>query len=375
MKEKLHILFLTGWYPSRVTPVAGDFIKRHAEAISSIHNVTVIHVKTDPKAQKRIEILDDSKDNIRTLIAYVKPASTIFTKAFLFIKAYTILLKKAENFDITHVNKLYPAGIIAILLKAFKKKKYIISEHYHIYHKPYNSEIGFIEKTFSKLITKNASFVCPVSDNLGVAMQDFGLKGNYHKVPNVVKTAIFYPKEIKSKGRFTLLHVSSMASMKNVDKILEVVAKLQQHCDDFVFYCIGNYSEQLEAYARTLKIESEKIKFIDLIDQEELSEYYRKSDVFLLFSSIENLPCVILESFSSGTPVISTNVGGISEYFPKDFGYLIEKSNQIQLLERILRIKDKSEIEQPNKMHNYVEKNFSPKSIAHAFDKLYKQIS
>lgn len=365
---------MTSWYPSRASNNVGDFIRRHAEAVSLLHTVTVVHIISDKNAKGKIEISDEIVNNVRTLIAYIKPASNSILKAFRFIKAYAILLKKAGKYDIVHLNKLYNAGLIAVFLKFFKRKNYIISEHHHIYHNPYCREIGFLEKHLSKIITKNASFVCPVSDDLGKAMQKFGLKGKYHKIPNVVKTDIFYPKNKKPNETFTFLHVSGMSSLKNVDKILEVVSKIQKYIPNYIIYLIGNESKELKEKAKFLKIKQENIKFIGLINQKELSEYYRKSDVFILFSSIENLPCVILESFSSGTPVISTNVGGISEYFPENFGYLIEKDNKEQLLDRIIKLKDASEIAHPTTMHAYVKKNFSPNSIASQFDKIYRSL-
>ena len=56
MHKKLHILFLSGWYPSRVSPSNGDFVQRHAEAVATVQNVTLIHVITD-KNIKRKEFL------------------------------------------------------------------------------------------------------------------------------------------------------------------------------------------------------------------------------------------------------------------------------------------------------------------------------
>jgi len=372
LKKPLHILFLTGWYPSRASNNVGDYIRRHAEAVSILHDVTVIHVITDKKTKGKVEIVEETINNVRTLIAYIKPSKTIFSKIYRFIIAYNILLKITGKYDFVHVNKLYPVGIISMFLRILKNKKYIISEHHHIYHKPFNKKIGFVEKHLSKIITKNATYVCPVSDNLGDAMQRFGLTGNYQKVPNVVKTDIFYPKSNKPNDIFTLLHVSGMSSLKNVDKILEVIADMQKYIPKYIIYLIGNESEELKDKAKSLNIKQENIKVIGLIDQEELSKFYRKSDVFLLFSSIENLPCVILESFSSGTPVISSNVGGISEYFPKKFGFLIETGNKKALLENILKVHSNFDAASSKNMHSYVVKHFSPKSIALQFDKLYR---
>jgi len=371
LKDKKNILFLSSWYPSRVLPVNGDFIQRHAEAVSLLHNVTVLHVITDPKANKTIEITDKTIQNVRTLIAYIKPSPL---KIFSFVKAYSLLLKKAGKFDIVHVNKFYPVGIVALFLKIFKKKPFLISEHHHIYHKPYNQQIGLIEKMLSKLIVKKANFVCPVSNDLASSMQDFGLKGNYLIVPNVVKTEVFFAKKETKNKIFTLLHVSSMADLKNVKGLLEVLAEMQKTIKRFDFFLIGDNSNKYQVYANELAINPENIHFIGQINQKELSNYYRKADVFLLFSNIENLPCVILESFSTGTSVISTDVGGIKEYFPDDFGDLIEKGNKKQLIEKILQLYTDTNYTNPDTMHHYVEENFSSISIAKQFTTLYGKI-
>jgi len=47
--NKLHVLFLASWYPSRILKSNGDFIQRHAEAVALQHKVSVIHVKSDNK--------------------------------------------------------------------------------------------------------------------------------------------------------------------------------------------------------------------------------------------------------------------------------------------------------------------------------------
>ena len=52
LKKKLHILFLCGWYPSSVLPQNGDFIMRHAEAVSSKHKVSVLHIISKPGMTK-----------------------------------------------------------------------------------------------------------------------------------------------------------------------------------------------------------------------------------------------------------------------------------------------------------------------------------
>ncbi len=132
MSKKHHIVFLAGWYPSKIIPLNGDFIQRHAEAVSLLHKVTVLHVITDPKTTKTV-ITDKEINGVRTLIAYIKPSKL---KLLLFFTTYLRLLKMLPKIDIIHVNKLFPVGLIAVYYKRFKGVKYIISEHHHIYHSP-----------------------------------------------------------------------------------------------------------------------------------------------------------------------------------------------------------------------------------------------
>jgi glycosyltransferase involved in cell wall biosynthesis len=354
-----------------VLPTNGDFIQRHAESVALLHHVTAIHVKTDPKVTDNIEITEEIIHNVRTLIAYIKPS--VF-KPLLFYFAYKSLLKRAGHIDVIHVNKLYPVGLLAWLMRRLNRLPYLITEHHSIYQFPRNKTIGWIEKFLSKQIVKKAGFVCPVSDNLGKSMQEFGLSGTYQKVPNVVNTEIFAPKKRIKNDLFTITHVSNMVELKNIEGILLVIKAFQKKVSQFKLNLIGSDFSKFESFVKENKIDTSNITNIRYLPQDELARYYRESDVFLLFSNTENLPCVVLESFSSGTPVISSDVGGVSEYFPESFGILVEKGNEKQLLEALLRVYNRFDSETPELMHQYAVTHFSPMSIAKQFSKLYMEL-
>ncbi|MFT4801872.1 MAG: hypothetical protein ACI93N_001647, partial [Flavobacteriaceae bacterium] len=195
MNNKLHILFLCGWYPSRVLPTNGDFIERHALAISLKHQITVIHIITDKSVSNNLEIISTKEKQITTHIAYLKKTKNPIKKIYLYAKAFLRILRKIKNLDVVHLNEVYPFGIFSLYLKWFKNKQYIISEHHTAYHKPQAEKLTFTHKFISKIITKNATFICPVSNDLRDAMRALNLKGNYFRVPNVVNTDLFFPKE------------------------------------------------------------------------------------------------------------------------------------------------------------------------------------
>ncbi|AQS93742.1 hypothetical protein BXQ17_06575 [Polaribacter sp. BM10] len=354
-------------------PTNGDFIERHAKAVSKKHKVTILHIISDENCTQKIEIVSEKKDDLDIHIAYIKKTKSPLNKILLYRKAFLSLLKNIGAFDVVHLNKLYPFGIFSLYLKKTQKKPFIISEHFTGYHLPLSKNISFIEKFISKKIAKNAAFICPVSNNLKEAMQQLGFDGNYKRVPNVVDTNLFVPSESKNSV-FTISHISNMINRhKNIEGLLQVIKKLETKLANFKVEIIGENSSKYISFANKIDINLSNVTFIDQIPHKEIANRLQNSDLFVLFSNYENLPCVILESFSCGVPVISTNVGGIKEYFPEDFGKLIKKNNQEELLKSILIFEKsfKTKTLNKQKMHNFVIDNFSENKIALEFEKLY----
>ena len=372
MNKQLHILFLCGWYPSRVSPTNGDFIQRHAEAVTMKHKVTVLHIITDENLSVKKEIEFAKINNVETYIGYVKKTKNPFLKWKRFISMFSELSSKINAFDVIHVNTLFPLGLFGLYLKLTKKSPYIISEHWTGYHSPRSKNMGIIQKSLSKMIVKNASFVCPVTDNLADSMQQLGFNGNYYKVPNVVDTGVFTPIKNTHKT-FTIIHVSSLFDAhKNVSGMLEVAKKLEEKIGYFSWKFIGGTENNFKDQLKKLDFKKAKIEFINHIPQQELVSHLQSASIFVLFSNYENLPCVILEAFSCGVSVIATKVGGIQEFFPNEFGFLIDKKNEQQLLDKIISLYKEPKNQQPI-MHQYAIDNFSSEKICDSFTKLYRE--
>lgn len=369
LKKRLHILFLCSWYPSEVFPTNGDFIQRHAEAVNREHQVSVLHIVSNPSVNKT-EIEVTEKGSFKMYIAYIKPSRFFFIKWIRFWFAYKKIIQQIAEIDVVHVNRIFPLGIFALFLKSKRKLNYIISEHWTGYHFTDTKPLSWFEKMISKRIVKNAHFTCPVSDDLKKSMIKTGLVGNYIKVPNVVDTNLFQPKETNS-GQFTITHISDLNDEhKNISGMLRVANKLSEKLNDFTWNFIGGKRDAYSKLLSELDFHNAKINFIDHVPHQEIVSYLNQSDVFVLFSNYENLPCVILEAFSSGTPVISTNVGGIKEYFPKEFGQLIKKGDESALLNALVGLQELP-INKSEEMHKYAVENFSPQKICDSFTKLY----
>ena len=60
----------------------------------------------------------------------------------------------------------------------------------------------------------------------------------------------------------------------------------------------------------------------------EVAQYMQAADMLCMSSENEGVPNVILEAFASGLPVVSTNVGGISEVLTNDtLGKLVSRGD------------------------------------------------
>lgn len=369
MNPKLHILFLCSWYPSKVFKSNGDFIRRHAEAVSTKHKVSVLHIVSNPEVNATtIEIVE--KSNLTEYIGYIKPSSVFFVKWLRFWKAYKAIIKKIDKIDVVHVHRIFPMGIFALQLKRKKGLKYIISEHWTGFHFSRERPLSWFESYFSKRIAKKASVICPVSEDLMKSMLKTGIRGSYSVIPNVVDTDLFQPR-IKISSEFVITHISDLNDdHKNISGMLKAASELSKKLNNFTWNFIGGKKDSYSQLLKELDFGSARIQFIDHVEHKKIAEFLNDSDVFVLFSNYENLPCVILESFASGTPVISTDVGGISEFFPADFGFLIPPKDQQKLVEKIMQIQ-KNPILKKSIMHHYAEENFSPKKICDSFTKLY----
>ena len=56
--SKIKVLFISSWFPNRVKPTFGNFVQKHAEAVSLFADVSILHVCFDENlTEKKTEIV------------------------------------------------------------------------------------------------------------------------------------------------------------------------------------------------------------------------------------------------------------------------------------------------------------------------------
>jgi glycosyltransferase involved in cell wall biosynthesis len=387
--KKLNILFLSGWYPSRLLPTLGNFVQKHAEAVALRSNVIALHVCSDAACKEMYEITESDLNNVHAINVYYKkvtnkiPVLARIQKLIRIKKAYSIGLeiakKRSGKIDIVHHNILYPSGMMALYLKRLKGIPYIITEHSTAYLPSKKTPMGSLEKMFSRMIARNASFITPVSMDLRDAMRDHGLEGNYEVVYNVADTKLFYPPKQKSPGtKIKFLHISTLDdSHKNISGMLRSAAELSKTQPGFECWFVGDgdTAPHIET-AKKLNIYNLVAFFEGTRTTVEIAELMRASDCFILFSNYENLPVVIIEALASGLPVISSDVGGIHEHISPERGMLVPAKDEKAFIDALSKmISDiKRTRYNSSQLAAYADENFSYEKVSEKFHHLYQRI-
>ena len=79
--------------------------------------------------------------------------------------------------------------------------------------------------------------------------------------------------------------------------------------------------------------------------RDDVNDQLTRLDLFLLTSSIEGLPNVLIEAQAMGIPVVSTNVGGARETFLDSIsGKLVYSSDSIDLAHTVIEVLESDSI-------------------------------
>lgn len=382
-----NILFLASWYPNRMDPIFGNFIKRHAEAVSSFHQVFVVCILKDSSLSPgTTEIIKEHEGSLHTYMAYYAPSFfgkglpekilSLRTRQKIFRRILKGIIAEHGVPHLSHLNVMMNAGTFALYARRKYGIPYVLSEHWSGY---YRGEDGYRDKSFFyrsrvKKIYARSDFFLPVSDYLGRQMNRVFGKKEYRVIPNVADSNIMYPGPAKQNKTKRLLHVSSMVPLKNTDGLLRVIKKVADKRSDFCIHIVGEAPEEFIQWTKDEGLLNRIVFFMGLISYRQIAEELRASDALVLFSRFENLSCIIMEAVCCGIPVIATDVGGTTEIVNASNGMLVASENEEELEKAILAMLDRTHLYDKEKIAAEAIRRFSYDMVARQFSEVYKEV-
>ena len=374
VKKKLHVLFLSSWFPSKTHPTLGNFVQRHAEAVALFAKVTVLYLSKNNKTSA-FEIEDEIEGNVRIVRVYYGSNGMLFRNRIQALKIGIAHINFNQNKpDIVQLNMVWPEGWQALFIRQKWKIPFVISENWTGYHPNERSPLSFRIKSYIRFIANRSKLLLPVTFQLEKAMRTFGFNRPAVIVPNVVNTAYF--KLEKKNLAHTYVHVSHLDNdHKNIEGILSAWKVFSDQTEDVILELGGDGDIQhWKKRSLEIGIRENSISFFGTLNQQEVAEKMNASHTFVLFSNYENLPLVMIEAMASGMNVIATRVGGIAEHMGScKWNKLIDAKNEEQLLNALSE--SHSEMNEVNReeISYYATNHFSYESVGKQFMNAYDQ--
>jgi glycosyltransferase involved in cell wall biosynthesis len=158
---------------------------------------------------------------------------------------------------------------------------------------------------------------------------------------NAVEPSYFAPSAIPLSTKTKIVTVGRLIALKQIDRLILTVAEFYE--TGLVIVGDGPERERLEALVHDHRL-GERVYFAGQKSKEETLALMASCDLFVLNSTHEGFPHVVLEAMSVGLPVVATAVGGIPEVVRDgENGLLISANANGELSKTLMKLVTSSE--------------------------------
>lgn len=387
MKPKITVI--SHHFPTVKQPYLQPFIKDHIRALQ-LADFNADFIQVHPKMIPFTSRWKEYHSPLLTNIPYKKlsylsvPARK--APAFVAHRVYSALVNEinpASN-PILHLHWLYPAGITIPRLKqdGFKCILTIHGSDWFLYKKDPN-----LRKRYIEAIT-NADLVFTSGPKLKKDIQsELNTEREIICLYNYIDTNVFKPVSISTKqelkndfdlsnNQVHVLTVANIRSEKGIDVLLKAIPETPTNLQ---FHIIGQqdnskYSKQIREQISVLNRKELRVLLHQPVSRNQLVNYYKAFDFYVLPSRSEGFNVSLLEAMSSGMPVIASKTGGAELLVNKQTGLLFDIEDDDTLASHITSISNNLDNYSPENIHSKIKENYSLSSFAEILHQYYNGI-
>ncbi len=263
-----------------------------------------------------------------------------------------------------------------------KKKVFLLIHHCYLKPKLWNFLINLVNRLISKLVVTiifvSNSTRKSIQNNTNLVNKNTRYKIIYNGV-NVKRIKTKNLKQFKTKkGIIKIGILSRIEEYKgHLDLIYAFSDLTKKEKEKFKVFLIGNGSDKFVNRLKNLIFDKELNKYFKIINfiNEESFTIFRNLDLTLsLTKDFEGFGYSIAESLYAETPVISTDVGGVSEYLNNEVANVIksEEKGKITMLLRDFLINKKAWKKKAKLGKKLIINHFNSEKMSKEFLKVLK---
>jgi len=234
-----------------------------------------------------------------------------------------------------------------------------------------NSPYNFKKKKELFTRIKNLTVVVPSDWLADLVKQSFLKEYPVEVIRNGIDLDIFKPRENSFRQRYGLERKFIILGVANIwdgRKGIKYFYELEKFLkDDEAIVLVGRNKDHIKHTEKIIKIGRTE-------NQQELAELYSAADVFVNPTLEDNFPTTNLEALACGTPVITFRSGGSPEAINEKTGFVIEKGDMVDLLNKIRDIKKVGKANYAHYCIELAQKNYNDKDMAAKYIALYEKI-
>ena len=347
MKDALNILIVTPWYPFEGNGQFGIFVRHFAEELSQQHTVSVVALIEQTEIGEETLNRTRISSSFEEIVLLIPKASNPIFRALNRKKAATQLmsttLPSLKSFDLIHFHVLSPLHYCFVSEALKMKVPYVVTEHWTIYARGLFKKLNPISQLRIKKMAKRAAAVMPVSSFLQKSMEAVGVRANYAVVPNMVPEVAHenFPKH----KEITLLAVGDLVNgVKNFSGMIQTLKTLHDSGLKYQLNIIGTGPDRkiLDNLCSVMNL-STYVQFLGELPHHKVLEEMQRCHVYLMASPLETFSISTLEALKCGTAVVTTDCGGIHEYFEDLGGVVVQPFDPEKFADAVISIVDHHE--------------------------------
>jgi glycosyltransferase involved in cell wall biosynthesis len=176
-------------------------------------------------------------------------------------------------------------------------------------------------------------------------------------VPNIVDITRFNNPSPHRAARRHLLVARNLEPIYDNETAIRAFSVVYNKHPDATLTIAGSgpQAQSLVELSETLGL-SGAVIFTGRLDRDAMVQAYRKADIALNPSLVDNMPNSVLEALASGIPVVSTNVGGVPFVVKNEqSALLVPPKSPNAMAEALLRLMDDSALSNKLVDHGLVE--------------------